>query len=146
MQEKNSTLLKDFSERLNMALMSAGMSRGALAKRCGVSASTISRWRGSHLPSPVILTTVSEVLGVRREWLAAGLEPMKADSAILRDEAADYPATPRGRLSAQQQMMSAMITIIAEVMDDKRPLTDLEQVHALLDLVHPMPAKEDPTP
>jgi len=76
MQEKTSHASTDFSGRLELALRRAGMTKGGLAESLGVPASTVSRWKGIHHPSPVLMNGVAKTLGVRREWLVAGLEPM----------------------------------------------------------------------
>lgn len=141
------TALKDFSDRLDVALNSAGMSRGDLAAACGVSASTVSRWKGKHTPQPSMLTTVAHVLGVRREWLVTGVEPMRpegisyAPSMMIKEDTGAYRSGSRVPAS-MVQYIGLMTAILDEVRTGLRPVDDLEQVHALLDLAHPMQTRQ----
>lgn len=142
----------DFSSRLDLALSTAGMTRGDLAAACGVSPSTVSRWRGKHTPSPVLLGMAANALKVRREWLVAGTDPMRPaplDDIVdftaelpLREDTPSYQTNKK--LPASKSIyLSLMIAILQEVLSGKRPVADLDEVHALLDLAHPMQQKPD---
>ncbi len=97
------------------------------------------------------MNMVCNSLGVRREWLSAGLEPMEPglperdragpdNNRLMEDTSQAYRSC---KPSADNQMMAAMVTILEEVMSGIRPKTDLDQVHALLDLIHPLTQKEE---
>lgn len=95
MQHKNTTSRNNFSERLRTALRYSGLTHSALARRLGVNRSTVSRWNGNNLPAPEKLEQIAAELGVRREWLTAGLDPMLDESSRLTEPETGYRFTPR---------------------------------------------------
>ena len=99
---------KDFSGRLELALLRAGMTKARLAEALGVPASTVSRWKGIHFPSPVLMASVAKTLAVRREWLVVGLDPMAADCPDSDSAPPLSPHSPPAQLliSAQDELLS----------------------------------------
>lgn len=144
---KMSDTPKDFSDRLNLALSRAGMNRAQLATACGVAASTISRWQNVNTPNPALLSVAAKTLGVRREWLVAGTQPMQAPDTPEADSQIallEEPSAHRSRYkppTREQMYLDLMIGILHEVRKGRKPLEALEEIHALLDLLHPMPQK-----
>jgi transcriptional regulator with XRE-family HTH domain len=140
MQQKNSAALKDFSERLKMALMAEGKNKADLAQACGVSPSTVSRWKGAHLPSPVLLTLAAEVLNVRREWLAAGLEPMRPDQDAAPVEGLTV-LTASGHVMSLRESTRQMLLLAAGSLEEPIRLSSakhltnaaLEQIQEMID-------------
>jgi transcriptional regulator with XRE-family HTH domain len=140
MQEKNSHGLKDFSVRLELALRRAGMTKRGLADAIGVPASTVSRWKGIHHPSPVLMNSVAKTLGVRREWLVVGLDPMSDGPDPQSMTVKDGPELPAFYDAALRQIVDFLDRIRAGT----EPLSKLERVYGMLDILHPMPQHRQP--
>ena len=67
--------------RLHMALAAAGLTRQAFAKQLNKSKSTVDKWiSGEHRCN--ILAEVSDILGIRQEWLISGLDPMTSNDPM----------------------------------------------------------------
>ncbi len=81
-QQVKSSILRDFSDRFELALRTRSLSKADVARQINVSAPTVSRWKGKHIPSPSVMESLCKVLGVRKEWLIAGTEPMEPTSQI----------------------------------------------------------------
>lgn len=80
-----------FTERLNAELSASGLSDAALAKRmeeCGgkVSPGAVLGWRGGANPKQNRLVPLAKALGVRLEWLLAGIGPRSELSSQPRPE------------------------------------------------------------
>ena len=73
------------ARRLQDALDRKGMTAAELAKKSGVSKSSISQYlNGSHAPSNISSAKMAEVLGVNALWLM-GFELPKTDFVICGD-------------------------------------------------------------
>lgn len=75
----------DFAERIKKAMDHANMegSQREIAKRMGVSASTINNWlTGEKLPSHKTAIQVARQLGVSLVWLMSGDGPMVQEESV----------------------------------------------------------------
>jgi len=67
------------ADRLNRAMIEAGMSQGALAKASGVAQPTIWRLTSGNARGSTKIVEIANALGVRTEWLSTGVGPMRDD-------------------------------------------------------------------
>lgn len=74
-----------FSERLNLAMKESGFTQGALAEAVGMAQPSVWKLVSGGAKGSKKTVQIAKVLGVRPEWLADGIEPMKDDGVIQRD-------------------------------------------------------------
>jgi transcriptional regulator with XRE-family HTH domain len=80
-------------ERINAALLRAGVSQAELARRIGKSAPNVNRWaRGSKEPEPGSLVLIAGALGVTVDELLGVAEGQEPPFAAWRE----FLATPEG--------------------------------------------------
>ena len=75
-----------FSERLSVLMKSAGVNQEALASRCGVSQSTISRYLKGTMPRADELLQISKILGVAMEHFFAA----EAGVSMVQEQSQTY--------------------------------------------------------
>lgn len=80
------------AQRLNQAMELSGMSQGALAKASGVAQPTIWRLTSGNARGSTKIVEIANALGVRTEWLSAGLGPMRNDGQGTVAENKPQPA------------------------------------------------------
>lgn len=115
-----------FCSRLLVALSDKGIARhGAgqvLADRFKVSSKAANKWlNGESMPRPDAMNELSDFLGVRREWLAFGVEPKRTD----RDEPSHNRAT-KGPQQVIAQYLKEAVSPNGEpivVVDPERTIT-----------------------
>lgn len=140
---------QEFSHLLQRRLDELGWNLSELAKRMAVDVSSPSRWIKGTIPRRKMLLDLMSVLKLddvtRAEWEAL----TEQGANRIADQPMSY-LSKRGRAverpSADDQMMLAMVTILQDVVEGVRPKEHLEQVHALLDLVHPLQHKQTDPP
>ena len=89
----------EFSERVRLARLAAGLSQKLLAEKAGMSQAGISEMEINAKGSPNAVR-IAQVLGVRAEWLVNG-------SGEMRDAATEPPAA--ARLVASEQVAHELV-------------------------------------
>lgn len=80
--ERTFAIVDDFKTRFNEALSIRGIKPVDLAKKCGLSESTVSQYRSGYAkPKDQRLTAIANALGVQPMWLMGMDVPMTADDA-----------------------------------------------------------------
>ena len=78
-----------FGRHLRALREAAGLSRGELARRAGVPASTLRNWKADRgFPGPAAGLRLAGALGVTPERLAEGVEDPGEDGALAEEEEA----------------------------------------------------------
>lgn len=84
-----------FGRRLELAIVQAGTTKGALAKRLGKSPQQVSNWlRRDDPPSPGIVSDLARTLGVQPGWLAFGEGEEERAEDALHDPSEGADETP----------------------------------------------------
>lgn len=71
--------MKTFAERLNAAMIAAGVSQGQLAEMVGVSQPAIQKMTSGKTNGSRKMVELANALGVRPEWLSSGQGAMRED-------------------------------------------------------------------
>lgn len=71
--------MKTFAERLNTAMIAAGVSQGQLAEMVGVSQPAIQKMTSGKTNGSRKMVELANALGVRPEWLSSGQGAMRED-------------------------------------------------------------------
>lgn len=71
--------MKTFAERLNAAMIAAGVSQGQLAEMVGVSQPAIQKMTSGKTNGSRKMVELANALGVRPEWLSSGKGAMRED-------------------------------------------------------------------
>lgn len=71
--------MKTFAERLNAAMIAAGVSQGQLAEMVGVSQPAIQKMTSGKTNGSRKMVELANALGVRPEWLSSGHGAMRED-------------------------------------------------------------------
>lgn len=79
------------AERLKIAMREAGMTQMNLAKLAGVSQAAIQKLTSGNAKSSTKIIEISRALGVRPEWLAEEVGPMKGDGSTPHHPDSDIP-------------------------------------------------------
>jgi phage repressor protein C with HTH and peptisase S24 domain len=79
-EESTRDNLSPFVDRLQQALVWAGVSQAALAKRAGVSTSVMTKYLQGSEPGLFRAARLADVLGVSLHWLATGEGPPNAEA------------------------------------------------------------------
>lgn len=72
--------MKTFSERLNAAINSAGLSQAQLADLVGISQPAVQKMTSGKTSGSRKMVELSRALNVSPEWLSSGIGPMRSDS------------------------------------------------------------------
>ncbi|WP_322070953.1 XRE family transcriptional regulator [Paraburkholderia bannensis] len=74
--------MRTLADRLKSSREDAGLSQTLLARRAGVSQSTVANIESGRNQSSKHLLPIAEALGVRIEWLTTGKSPKSASAAV----------------------------------------------------------------
>lgn len=80
-----------FADRLNAAMDEAGHTQASLGEAVGMAQPSVWKLTTGRTKHTRKLYEISKVLGVRPEWLADGIEPMKAEGAVPHDPRSTIP-------------------------------------------------------
>lgn len=113
-----------------------------LARAAGVEVSTASRWLQGTMPRRLALLSLCDKLGVDVDDLLPPLSPALPSRArpvpsLIRDEPG-APALPAFYDAALRQM----IDCLERIRSGDEPISRLEYVHGMLDVLHPMPQQQ----
>ena len=90
-----------FSERLNLAMKESGFTQGALAEAVGMAQPSVWKLVSGGAKGSKKTVQIAKVRGVRPEWLADGIEPMKDDGVVPHDPRSTIPPEKEwGRVDA----------------------------------------------
>lgn len=90
-----------FSERLNLAMKESGFTQGALAEAVGMAQPSVWKLVSGGAKGSKKTVQIANVLGVRPEWLADGIEPMRDDGMVPHDPRSTIPPeTEWGKVDA----------------------------------------------
>lgn len=84
----------ELQTRIRRARRQSGLSQDALARKIGVSRSSVSNWEAASSIRPTLagLRKIATVTGVSVEWLVAGIVPAEGGTYLpLGDETYDLP-------------------------------------------------------
>jgi len=73
-----------FSDNLNDLLVKSGITKEGLARKLGISHTTVSRWKHGALPRPALLKRIAEEFGVQVSDLIGDAKPESTGNQMVR--------------------------------------------------------------
>jgi transcriptional regulator with XRE-family HTH domain len=120
---------------------SRGWNMTELAQAAGVEVSTASGWLHGTVPRRRALLALCQKLGVSEHDLCPPALPSRAPPPVVVPDPVDviaWPELPAFYDAALRQM----IDTLERIRDGAEPLSRLEYVHGMLDVLHPMPQQQ----
>ena len=109
--------MQNFSDRLKQAIAASGKQKGALAKHCGVEASTVTRWQTGTVPMADSILRIAEFLGVDAKWLMTGeiAEITKSSTNRKQPDVGNPAYVVREEMPAYRAEVDAVASAFAKI-------------------------------